>query len=47
MEGYAEIPTYRTLLAYLYEPGGDVHEELLLDGVGTYRPIFHISSVNI
>lgn len=37
MKGYAEIPTYRTLMAYLYEPGQDVHEELLLDGVGTYH----------
>jgi len=47
MEGYAEIATYRTLMAYLYEPGRDVHEELLLDGVGTYRPAFHISTANI
>jgi mannan polymerase complexes MNN9 subunit len=36
MEGYAEIPTYRTLMAYLYEPSRDRHEEVKLDGVGTY-----------
>jgi mannan polymerase complexes MNN9 subunit len=34
--GYAEIPTYRSLMAYMYEPGRDVHEEVQLDGVGTY-----------
>jgi mannan polymerase complexes MNN9 subunit len=36
--GYAEIPTYRSLMAYLYEPDRDAHEELRLDGVGTYAP---------
>ena len=35
-KGYAEIPTYRTLMAYLYEEGGEIHEEIPLDGVGTY-----------
>ncbi|KAK7204109.1 Anp1-domain-containing protein [Myxozyma melibiosi] len=33
-EGYAEMATYRTLMAYLYVPGNDVHEEVPLDGVG-------------
>jgi hypothetical protein len=36
--GYAEIPTYRTLMAYLYEPGRDTREIIQLDGVGTYLP---------
>ncbi len=36
MKGYAEIPTYRTLMAYLYEEGRDIHEEIQLDGVGAY-----------
>jgi mannan polymerase complexes MNN9 subunit len=40
--GYAEIPTYRTLMAYLYEPGQDAHEELSLDGVGTYTLTFGV-----
>ena len=35
-KGYAEIPTYRTLMAYLYEEEKDIHEEIQLDGVGTY-----------
>jgi hypothetical protein len=25
-------------MAYMYEPGRDVHEEVQLDGVGTYAP---------
>jgi mannan polymerase complexes MNN9 subunit len=33
--GYAEIPTYRSLMAYMYDKGRDVHEEVQLDGVGT------------
>lgn len=41
IKGYAEIPTYRTLMAYLYEEGGNVHEEIQLDGVGTY---FHLGT---
>lgn len=43
LEGYAEMATYRTLMAYLYEGGDDkqteqqgleVHKEIELDGVG-------------
>jgi mannan polymerase complexes MNN9 subunit len=34
LEGYVEIPTYRTLMAYLSKEGGDPHEEIALDGVG-------------
>lgn len=34
LEGYAEMATYRTLMAHLYNEGGDPHEELPLDGVG-------------
>jgi mannan polymerase complexes MNN9 subunit len=37
--GYEEMATYRTLMAHLHEPGRDLHEELQLDGVGTYLPI--------
>jgi mannan polymerase complexes MNN9 subunit len=37
--GYAEMATYRALMAHLRNPGNDVHEELQLDGVGTY---FHL-----
>ncbi|KAK9459896.1 Anp1-domain-containing protein [Lipomyces oligophaga] len=33
-EGYSEMATYRTLMAYLYVPGNDIHEEVPLDGVG-------------
>jgi mannan polymerase complexes MNN9 subunit len=36
IQGYAEIPTYRTLMAYLYKQSRDRHEEVKLDGVGTY-----------
>ncbi|PKS12006.1 hypothetical protein jhhlp_001302 [Lomentospora prolificans] len=32
-EGYAELPTYRTLMAYMSD-GGDLHTEMPLDGVG-------------
>ena len=38
IQGYVEIPTYRTLMAYLYEQSRDRHEEVKLDGVGTYPP---------
>ncbi|KAI9732050.1 MAG: Golgi mannosyltransferase complex subunit [Claussenomyces sp. TS43310] len=34
LEGYAEMATYRTLMAYLHEPNGDVNAEVDLDGVG-------------
>ncbi|KAK9471546.1 Anp1-domain-containing protein [Dipodascopsis tothii] len=34
LEGYSEMATYRTLMAYQYIEGNDVHEELELDGVG-------------
>ncbi|OBT50005.1 hypothetical protein VE04_09696 [Pseudogymnoascus sp. 24MN13] len=34
LEGYAEMPTYRTLMARLYEKGGDIKTEMPLDGVG-------------
>ncbi|KAK9477687.1 Anp1-domain-containing protein [Lipomyces japonicus] len=33
-EGYAEMATYRTLMAYQYVPGNDKDEEIELDGVG-------------
>ncbi|KAK9455451.1 Anp1-domain-containing protein [Dipodascopsis uninucleata] len=33
-EGYSEMATYRTLMAYLYVDGNDIHEEVELDGVG-------------
>lgn len=33
LEGYAEMATYRSLMAYMAN-GGDVHEEVALDGVG-------------
>jgi hypothetical protein len=29
------MATYRSLMAYMYEPGRDAHEEVQLDGVGT------------
>jgi len=29
------MATYRALMAYMYEPGRDIHEEVQLDGVGT------------
>lgn len=34
LEGYAEMATYRALMAYMYTEGGDPHEEVPLDGVG-------------
>lgn len=34
LEGYAEMPTYRALMAYLYEAEGDRNLEIPLDGVG-------------
>ncbi|QSZ32127.1 hypothetical protein DSL72_001696 [Monilinia vaccinii-corymbosi] len=34
LEGYAEMATYRTLMAYLSKDSGDVREEMELDGVG-------------
>lgn len=34
LEGYAEMATYRALMAYMTNDGGDVHQEVPLDGVG-------------
>lgn len=34
LEGYAEMPTYRTLMAKLYDPHGDINAAIPLDGVG-------------
>ena len=34
LEGYAEMATYRTLLAFMHTEGGDPKEEVNLDGVG-------------
>jgi mannan polymerase complexes MNN9 subunit len=34
LEGYAEMPTYRALMAHMATPGGNPHQELQLDGVG-------------
>ncbi|KAF3940623.1 hypothetical protein ABW19_dt0209995 [Dactylella cylindrospora] len=34
LEGYAEMPTYRALMAYQRDEKGDKHTEMLLDGVG-------------
>lgn len=34
LEGYAEMATYRTLMAYLHKEDGLLHEEIPLDGVG-------------
>ncbi|KAK2599010.1 Golgi mannosyltransferase complex subunit [Conoideocrella luteorostrata] len=34
LEGYAEMPTYRTLMAYLATDGGDKNLAIPLDGVG-------------
>lgn len=34
LEGYAEIPTYRALMAYMPVDEGNVHAETPLDGVG-------------
>jgi mannan polymerase complexes MNN9 subunit len=35
-EGYAEMATYRSLMAYIRNDERDKHEEIQLDGVGTY-----------
>jgi mannan polymerase complexes MNN9 subunit len=35
------MATYRALMAYMYESGRDIHEEVQLDGVGTYAPPPH------
>ncbi|KAM3445696.1 hypothetical protein NHJ13734_000149 [Beauveria thailandica] len=34
LEGYAEMPTYRTLMAKMFDPNGDVNQVMPLDGVG-------------
>ncbi|KAK3943733.1 mannan polymerase complexes MNN9 subunit [Diplogelasinospora grovesii] len=34
LEGYADMATYRALMAYMYEEGADDHLEVPLDGVG-------------
>ncbi|RVD83909.1 uncharacterized protein DFL_005681 [Arthrobotrys flagrans] len=34
LEGYAEMPTYRALMAYQRDEKADKHVEMLLDGVG-------------
>jgi mannan polymerase complexes MNN9 subunit len=34
LEGYAEMATYRALMAYMYTEGGNRDEEVPLDGVG-------------
>jgi mannan polymerase complexes MNN9 subunit len=34
LEGYQDMGTYRALMAYMYEGGGDIHYEVPLDGVG-------------
>ncbi|KAF2102450.1 alpha-1,6 mannosyltransferase subunit [Rhizodiscina lignyota] len=34
LEGYPEMATYRTLMAYMVEPDGDTTKEVQLDGVG-------------
>lgn len=34
VEGYAEIATYRPLMAHFYDPKGDPNTEMALDGVG-------------
>lgn len=34
LEGYQEIPTYRSLMAYMYDDTKDIHLEVPLDGVG-------------
>ena len=34
LEGYAEMATYRSLMAYQSSDGGDPHQEIELDGVG-------------
>ncbi|KIN04123.1 glycosyltransferase family 62 protein [Oidiodendron maius Zn] len=34
LEGYADMATYRTLMAYMADDAGDIHTEVPLDGVG-------------
>lgn len=34
LEGYADMATYRALMAYMTTEGGDLHQEVPLDGVG-------------
>ena len=34
LEGYAQMATYRTLMAYMADENGDLHDEVPLDGVG-------------
>lgn len=34
LEGYAELATYRSLMAYEYQPGGDGMRTVQIDGVG-------------
>lgn len=34
VEGYQEIVTYRPLMAHFYDPNGNLHDEMPLDGVG-------------
>ncbi|KAF2462151.1 alpha-1,6 mannosyltransferase subunit [Lineolata rhizophorae] len=34
LEGYRELPTYRTLMAYMADSNQDLHAEVQLDGVG-------------
>lgn len=34
LEGYAEMATYRQLMAYMYQDNGKVTQEITLDGVG-------------
>jgi mannan polymerase complexes MNN9 subunit len=34
LEGYAEMATYRALMAYMTTEDGDIHQEVPLDGVG-------------
>lgn len=34
LEGYADMATYRTLMAYMADDAGDMHTEVPLDGVG-------------
>lgn len=34
VEGYAELATYRPLMAHFYDPKGDKNTEMALDGVG-------------
>ncbi|EDK36494.2 hypothetical protein PGUG_00592 [Meyerozyma guilliermondii ATCC 6260] len=34
VEGYAEMATYRPLMAYYYDAKSDIHTEMALDGIG-------------